>query len=343
MKNVFPASSEPARTLRLVNADEREIEKLEAYERRSRATLALVPVLVAALFHRRVDEQGVAILVALLLATAGLLPYLAVRLRRRALEGRRDRVLNSGPGRVLLVISTLLLSAGCAMKGDVRRLQEEAAAQGALEEAQLQELAADIQALRELVEAQSAIAVDTQGGNARVFRDIQDQLSVLTQLVGQNLMLSERIEADGAPVTSTDPDSLGALVRRDGGDPAACDQIWQAAITQFNRGSNAAAQRGFSGFLRDCPEHGRATSAQFNLGDIAQQQDRLDDAIQEFLRVAQLDPLADRVPDALYRVGLIHVLQDNLNDAVIYFERVVTTYPEHDAADLARAELEDIR
>ena len=96
MKNVFPAPSELARTLRLVDADEREIERLEAYERRSRAILALVTVLVAALFVGRVDERRVAALAALLLVAAGLLPYLAVRLRRRALERRRDRVLNPG-------------------------------------------------------------------------------------------------------------------------------------------------------------------------------------------------------------------------------------------------------
>ena len=93
MKNVFPASSEPARTLQLVRADEREIEMLEAYERRSRATLALVTVMIPAFFGR-VDKRRVAVLVAFLLAAA-LLPYLAVGLRRRALERRRDRVLHS--------------------------------------------------------------------------------------------------------------------------------------------------------------------------------------------------------------------------------------------------------
>ena len=46
---------------------------------------------------------------------------------------------------------------------------------------------------------------------------------------------------------------------------------------------------------------------------------------------------------ALYRVGLIYELQDNLDDAVIYFERVVASHPEHDAADLAREQLEGIR
>ena len=95
MKNFPTAFSELAQTLRLVDADEREIERLEAYERRSRATLALVTVLVAVWFGGRVDERRVAALAALLLVAAGLLPYLAVRLRRRALERRRDRVLNS--------------------------------------------------------------------------------------------------------------------------------------------------------------------------------------------------------------------------------------------------------
>ena len=67
MKDVFQALSEPARTLRLVDSFERQIEDLTAYEQRSRSSLALVTVLVAALFDRRVDERGVVIFVAFLL------------------------------------------------------------------------------------------------------------------------------------------------------------------------------------------------------------------------------------------------------------------------------------
>ncbi len=257
-----------------------------------------------------------------------------------ALEGREGGMASvclprgwSRGGGVFLVTATLLFASGCAAKGDVRRLQEEGAAQAALEEIQLQELAADIQALRELVEAQSAIAVDTQGGNARVFRDIQDQLSVLTQLVGQILRSIQR----------ADPDSFGALVPRDGGDPAAAAETYTQAVTQYNRGSLNIAQMAFTRFLEEYPEDEQAADARFYLGVIHERENRLDEAIEEFLRVAQLHPLADRVPVALYRVGLIYVLQDNLDDAVIYFERVVASHPEHDAADLAREQLEDIR
>ena len=233
----------------------------------------------------------------------------------------------------------------------MRRLQDEMTAQGALQETQLQELAAENEALRELLEAQSAIQsekdLDTQGGNARVHRDMQDSLSVLTQLVAQILRsqvtLSERIEADGARGTSTDPASPGALVRRDGGDPAACDQIWEAAITQFNRGSNAAARRGFNGFLAGCPDDERAPRARFSLGDIAAQQDRPDDAIEEFLRIVQLHPLADQVPMAQYRIGLIYVEQGNVEEARTHLEIVVNSYPDSGVAELAQAELQEIR
>jgi tol-pal system protein YbgF len=257
-------------------------------------------------------------------------------------------------GGVFFVTTTLLLSAGCAMKGDVRRLQDEVAGQAARQEAQLRELSADIEALQDSLEAQSAIAnemvVDTRGGIARELRDIQTQLSQLTQLTGQIqrsvVLMSQRLQAEGAGVTTSprraDPDSLRALLGR-GGDPAAADQTYEAAVTQFNRGSLNTARMAFSRFLEDYPDHRLAPSAQFNLGDILFQENRLDEAIEEFLRVGQLYPTADRVPVALYRIGLIYVLQENVETARTYLERVVNSYPDSGVADLARDLLEDIR
>ena len=257
-------------------------------------------------------------------------------------------------GGVFLVTTTLLLSAGCAMKGDVRRLQDEVAGQAARQEAQLRELSADIEALQDSLEVQSAIAnemvVDTRGGIARELRDIRTQLSQLTQLTGQIqrsvVLMSQRLQAEGAGVTtsprSADPDSLRVRLGR-GGDPAAADETYEAAVTQFNRGSLNTARMAFSSFLGDYPDHRLAPSAQFNLGDILFQENRLDEAIEEFLQVGQLYPTADRVPVALYRVGLIYVLQEDVETARTYLERVVNSYPDGGVADLARDLLEDIR
>ncbi len=268
-------------------------------------------------------------------------------------SGARQRGRGRGGG-VFLVATTLLLSVGCAMKGDVRSLQEEMAGQAALQETQLQGLASDIDALRESLEAQSAIqseiVVDTQGGIARELRDMQDQLSVLTQLVGQIqrslVMLSERIQADGALVTTSplgaDPDSRGALTGRDG-DPADCDETYEAAVTQFNRGSLGAARFAFTTFLGACPDHRQAPAAQFNLGSILEEENRLDAAIEAFLLVGQLSPTSDQVPRALFRIGVIYVDQNNVEAARNYLERVVNSYSESGVAELARNLLQDIR
>ena len=116
------------------------------------------------------------------------------------------------------------------MKGDVQRLQDEVARQSSRQEAQLEELSTDIQALQDMQEVQSEMVVDTRGGIARELRDIQTQLSQLTALTGQIqrsvVLLFERVRAEGAGVTTSDrradPDSLRALIgRRDGGPAAA--------------------------------------------------------------------------------------------------------------------------
>ena len=161
------------------------------------------------------------------------------------------------------------------------------------------------------------------------------------------VLLSERIRAEGEGVTTSDrradPDSLRALIALGGGDPAAAAEMYEAAVTQFNRGSLNTARMVFSRLLGDYPDDPLAPRSQFYLGEILEQENRLDEAIDEFLRVAQLYPTADQVPVALYRIGLIYVLQENVDVAESYLERVVNTYPDSGAAELARELLQEIR
>ncbi len=254
-------------------------------------------------------------------------------------------------GGVFLVSMTLLLSSGCAMKGDVQRLQDEVARQSSRQDAQLRELSASIQALQDSLEVQSELqsemVVDTQGGIARELRDIQTQVSQLTALTGQIqrsvALLLERSRAEGARVTLSDqradPDSLRALI----GPESGCQETYEAAMTQLSRGSLNTARMALGSFLRECPDDPQAPSAQFFLGDILTQENRFDEAIDEFLRVFELHPTADRVPVALYRIGNIYVLQEEFDEAVSYLERVVNTYPDSGAAELARELLQEIR
>lgn len=261
----------------------------------------------------------------------------------------RDRVRGGG---VFFVAMALLLISGCAMKGDVLRLQNEVAAQSARQERQLQVLAAqfqaDIEALTQALEEQSGVAVDTRGGTARQLRDIQDQLSQLTALTGQIqrslVALTEQSRAQGARVTTSnqraDPDSLRALIGRGGGDP--CEELWDAAVTQLNRGSFGTARVAFGMLLNaDCPDE--APRAQYNLASALLEEDRADQALEEFLRIPELYPTADEVPAALYRIARIYVDQGDDGEAVVHLERLTNTYPASDLFELAEELLQEIR
>ena len=260
-----------------------------------------------------------------------------------------------GGGVFLLSVMSLLMFVmigGCATKGDIRALQDGIEAHASRQNGQLERLAADIQALQDTLEVQSGMVVDTRGGTAREMRDMQDTLSRLMALTGQIqrevTLLSNRIDAQAsrvAPAVLPDnPDSLGVLPSDvSGADPGAADGTYQAAIAQLNRGSLGTARRAFESFLVDYPDHRLAPSARFFLGDVLEQENQLDDAIEAFLRIPELYPTDDRVPQALYRVGAIYALQDNVTEAVRYLETVVNTYPDSGAADLARELLQELR
>ncbi|MEE2669450.1 MAG: tetratricopeptide repeat protein [Gemmatimonadota bacterium] len=257
-----------------------------------------------------------------------------------------------------LTLVIQLLTVGCATKGDLRDLQEVITEQEQQQNERLVRLVsgvvAEIEALQDTLRVQSDIAGDTRGGVARELRDVQDQLSQLTALTGQIqrtvTMVSQGLEADRergvrvAAATPQTPDSLQGLnSTAEPVDPAAAEETYQAAMTQFNRGSVNTARRAFESLLADYPDHRLAPSSQFFLADILEQENRLDEAIEGFLRVAELYPTADRVPQALYRIGAIYELQGNLDQAIIYLERVVNTYPDSGVGDLARELLREIR
>ncbi len=256
-----------------------------------------------------------------------------------------------GGGVFLLLVSAALMSA-CATKGDIRALREVVEEQAAEQDRQLQELATEIQAVQDTLEIQSEMVVDSRGGIARELRDVQDQLSRLMALTGQIqrevARLSNRLNAQSARVIPSvrprDPDSLGVLIPDvEGADPQAADATYQAAMAQLSRGSLATARRAFESFLADYPDHRLAPSAQFFLGDVLEQENRLDEAIEVFLRIPELYPTDDRVAQALYRTGAIFALQENVQEAVRYLETVVNTYPDSGAADLARELLQELR
>jgi TolA-binding protein len=249
----------------------------------------------------------------------------------------------------------LLVLPACATKGDIKAVTD--AVDGLRVESErtretLLSLGVEIAALQDTLETESGRGVDSRGGIARELRAIHDQLNRLEQLTGQIqaqvTRLDSRVTSGLQRIrqlpTTVVPDSTREALRDSSrntstGDP---DAVFDVAVRMFNSGSLATARAGFLQFLQTAPTHERAPVAHFNLGDIASQEDRLDDAVQAFLRVPELFPTSDYVPRALYRAGALEHERGNDAAATTHLERVVTSYSESGVAELARDLLEEI-
>jgi TolA-binding protein len=243
----------------------------------------------------------------------------------------------------------------CATKGDIKGVT--AAVEGLREQAEttdatIRALGQEIGALQDTLETESGRGVDSRGGIARELRAIHDQLDRLEQLTGLIQAQLRRLDTSVTSglqniqqlPTTVMPDSTRDLLRDTSGDASTSDPgaIFDVAIRMFNSGSLSTARAGFEQFLQVAPSHARAPVAYFNLGDIASQENRLDDAVESFLRVPELYPESDIVPRALYRAGSVEHERGNDDEATTHLQRLVNSYPDSGVAELARDLLEEI-
>ena len=271
----------------------------------------------------------------------------------------RGTGLRSGPpgrGRDvgILVVLGLTLS-GCATKRDVRDLQSTVAALAAQQEATLVELQGLNVAVQDTLRGQSDALFESRGEILRRLRELEQQLITLHELTGQNqralatirdLLEGQRTSGLAPMRTDTEPGQVVDPTFAPAGPPTtdseAALQTFNAGVAAFNRGSITTARRAFQQFVQDYPTDPLAPEAYYYLADLLYQENRLQEAIQGFLRVRELFPAARRVPDALYRVGVIYIDLEQLDDAREYLQRVITSYPDSDAAVLAQERLDEI-
>jgi tol-pal system protein YbgF len=246
------------------------------------------------------------------------------------------------PSLFALVVLLLGVLPGCATKRDVRDLQ-----------ALVSELHAQNQALlRELQEAQmeqgGSLAVlaetlqESRAESARRMMNIEDQLLTVQELAGlsqqQLASLRDQYERDRQQDLRSGGFGAGGFQPGAGGSGGAAE-LYDAAVTQFNRGTYAAARMGFEQVVNEYGSDPLAPEARYYLAEILNNEGDVEGAIDAFLEIPEFHPTAERVPDAYYRAGSLHLGLGNADQARQYFERVVNTWPDSGAADLARDEL----
>ncbi|MGH7568233.1 MAG: tetratricopeptide repeat protein [Gemmatimonadales bacterium] len=255
----------------------------------------------------------------------------------------------------LLPLASLGLVAGCALKGDVRKVELQVAAvkaevarSEAARQADQDSLVALVAAIQQALSAQQAYLVQLRGDVRTDLLAVQQQLVAVQELTGQSQQrlteLRRRLEDQAQqPVPAVQPAAGGPPGPPVGpsGNPAGPgpEQMYDVSLQQLRRGSLSTARLGFREFLRVFPTHERAADVLFYVGE-SFDQENADSAAAVYETVVKTYANSPRAPTALYRLGLLAEQKGDRAAARTYYARVVAGYPRSVEANLARDKLQ---
>jgi len=249
------------------------------------------------------------------------------------------------------LLLSLGLTAGCALKGDVRKVELQVhALQGQLAKsdtaraAEQDTVLAAVRLLQQALATQQAYLVQLRGDLRTELISVQQQLVAVQELTGQSQQrlteLRSRLEQ-----RSQQPDPAGTGVPvGPSGNPAGPgpDQMYDASLQQYRRGSNATARLGFREFLRVYPTNERAPDALYYVGE-SFEQSAPDSAAAVYDQLVKAYPNSSRAPSALYKLGRLAEQRGDRTTARNFYSRVIAGYPRSPEADLARQNQQRLR
>ena len=267
------------------------------------------------------------------------------------MSSKRSAVATTSAVRSTLVL-TLGLVAGCALKGDVRKveLQVEAlradlAKSDAARAAERDTIVAAVRLLQQALATQQAYLVQMRGDLRTELLSVQQQLTTVQELAGASQQriteLRSRIESRAQ---QPDPNAPTGTPVGPSGNPAGPgpDQMYDVSLQQYRRGSLATARLGFREFLRVFPTHERAPDALFYIGE-SFEQSAPDSAAAVYDQLVRTYPNSPRAPSALYKLGLLAEQRGDKTTARNFYTRVIAGYPRSPEADLARQNQQRLR
>lgn len=270
--------------------------------------------------------------------------------------------------RSVAVVVLATAASACASSQDVAEVRNDvrvmAARQDSAFRALMRAVARQNEVALDSVRALSEELFDFRGDVNQRLQSIQEQQLRVGELVGQSQrslqdlqgevnaqrleMERERTaraaaEANAAEEEGESPDATPpaeeAPADPDAPDPAA--ELYAAASSTLDRGNFSTARRGFEQFVAEHPNHELTPLAHLHLGELASNEDELEEAIDHYLKVLELFPAAESVPDALYRIGVLQIELENCDEATQYLSRVVNSHGEHRLASRAEERLQE--
>ena len=259
----------------------------------------------------------------------------------------------------------LLLAAGaCATGQDVADLRADLRVLAARQDSAFRALAAAVaQGDQRAMDSLAALTEDLfefRGDvNGRLVA-IREQQLRMGELAGQSQRSLESLRQDVSAqrremarqraareaAEAEEGDSAGAQADPEPEAPPAPDpeigrQNYEALVQHLDRGNFVIAKQGFAGFVEEFPNHEFTPAAYLHLGELSAQDDLLDEAVAHYLRIPELFPTADAVPDALYRAGALFLEMGDCGQAREHWGRLADSYAEHRLAARARERLQE--
>ncbi|UCD24191.1 MAG: tetratricopeptide repeat protein [Gemmatimonadota bacterium] len=253
--------------------------------------------------------------------------------------------------RYLIIILACGLLQGCAMKGDINRLEAELQAYHeqitTAESARAATLArladeaarsqAETQRLLDSVTTEIRQLSTTLGDVRGELTDLQRDLMVVRELAGQSQTRLRELSA------AIDLIMISGAATGAGGESettgTTAEQLYRSAVEQLSRGRPATARVAFRQLLQDFPDDTRVPAALYGIGD-SYLPESPDTALVYMNRVVDDFPRSEHAPQALYRIGLEAERVGESEQALRAFERVARAYGDSEAAQLACQKLD---
>jgi len=241
----------------------------------------------------------------------------------------------------IFALATVALG-GCALRSDVRRLEEQLTTmqddndrRDSLHSAQLTQLLALQQQTTDSLAAVQATMLAFRGETLGQLYDVQKQMLQVQELTGQSTRRLNELRGD----LDARGQQLSVGVPTVGGEGnASAVQMYEASLQQLRKGSTATARAGFRQFLQQYPTAPEAPDALYFIGE-SFSTEAPDSAAAYYAQVAERYPASARAASALYRLGVMEESAKNTTGARGYYQRLIAKYPTSNEAALARDRL----
>ena len=120
------------------------------------------------------------------------------------------------------------------------------------------------------------------------------------------------------------------------------EKLYENATKDKRAGQNELAQQQFTDFLKWYGNTDLAPNAQFQIGSILFNTEKLDDALKAFDLVLSQYPENPKTPEAIYMKGMTYLKQNDKPKAIVEFRAVGKRFPRSDAGKLALEQLTEL-